>query len=85
MVALTQERFKTPQQRRGVKRYMSPSAGFPAESDSRRHGDKAQAMCNAGGRIFRVMRNKQQLSPSLANQHIDKAPHELAVNRVEPL
>ena len=35
--------------------------------------------------VFGVMRDKQQLRRPFANQHINEAAHQLAVERVQPL
>lgn len=42
-------------------------------------------MGNAVRGIFRMVRDKQQLCGPFANQHVDKAAHQLAVEGVQPL
>lgn len=48
-------------------------------------GDERQAMGNTVRGIFRMVRDKQQLCGPFANQHVDKAAHQLAVEGVQPL
>lgn len=44
-----------------------------------------KAMGNTGRRIFSVVRNKQQLRFTFANQHINKTADKLAIERIKPL
>ena len=46
---------------------------------------KTQAVSNTLRCIFSVVRDKQQLRAAFANQYIDKATHQLAINRIQPL
>ncbi|MNF17917.1 hypothetical protein D3C80_2217030 [compost metagenome] len=48
-------------------------------------GQKAQAVSNALWRVFRMVGNKQQLGGTLADQHVDKAAHQLAIERIQAL
>ena len=44
-----------------------------------------KTMGNTGRRIFSVVRNKQQLRFTFANQHINKTADKLAIERIKPL
>lgn len=43
-----------------------------------------KTMGNTGRRIFSVVRNKQQLRFTFANQHINKTADKLAIQRIKP-
>ncbi len=43
-----------------------------------------KTMGNTGRRIFSVVRNKQQLRFTFANQHINKTADKLAIERIKP-
>ena len=47
--------------------------------------DKTQAVGNTLRRVFRMVGDKQQLGRSLADQHVDKATDQLAIERIQPL
>ncbi len=44
-----------------------------------------QTMGNTSRRIFSMVRNKQQLRFTFANQHINKTANKLAIERIKPL
>jgi hypothetical protein len=47
--------------------------------------NEGQTMGDAVRRIFRVVRNKQQLGRALLDQHVHEAPYQLAVKRIQTL
>jgi len=47
--------------------------------------DKMQPVGNAGGSVLGVVGDKQQLSFTLAYQHVNKAADQLAVKGIQPL
>lgn len=47
--------------------------------------DKSEPVRDALWRVFRVVRDKEELCFALANQNIQPAAHELAIERIEPL
>ncbi len=48
-------------------------------------GHEAEAVSDALRRIFGMVRDEQQLGGALADQHVDEAAHQLAIERIQPL
>ena len=48
-------------------------------------GHEAEAVSDALRRVFGMVRDEQQLGGATADQHVDEATHQLAIERIQPL